>query len=130
MYQFLTLCVPVPHSVCTSSSLSVYQFLTLCVPVPHSVCTSSSLSVYQFLTLCVPVPHSLCTSSSLCVYQFLTLCVYCVVFFCRKLVFPGDSASVECTLYPSEPGQFTLLASLCCDQLTDIRGHAQVTVRP
>lgn len=41
---------------------------------------------------------------------------------------PGAMASVELTLTANPPGTFSLLVSMFCDQLTDVRGHASITV--
>lgn len=48
----------------------------------------------------------------------------------RRLVLPGAVASVEVNLTGNRPGSYSLLVSMFCDQLTDVRGHAQVTVAP
>ena len=48
--------------------------------------------------------------------------------FCRRLVLPGAHAVVEFPITASRVGSHWLLVSLHCDQATDIRGWAKITV--
>ncbi len=46
----------------------------------------------------------------------------------RRLVLPGGLVEVEFPLHPQAIGRFTLLASMHCDQLTDVRGWTEIRV--
>ena len=46
----------------------------------------------------------------------------------RRLVLPGSDAVVVFSLRPQKEGTFMLLASMHCDQVTDVRGWREVVV--
>ena len=46
----------------------------------------------------------------------------------RSTVLPGGTVSVEFSLRGMQAGSYTLLASLFCDQITDIRGSTEVEI--
>ena len=48
----------------------------------------------------------------------------------RRLVLPGHLAKMEFPIRAQTPGTYHILASLHCDQVTDIRGWMEVTVVP
>ena len=53
---------------------------------------------------------------------------YSLINHIRHILLPGKVAQVYVNLKATVSGQYTLLASMHCDQLTDIHGWTQILV--
>ena len=93
----------------------------MCSYVPSLVCYSSYKARVSFLRESFHTseyPHT----------WYLLPPVNCLLPPYRRLVLPGGMVMVEFPLRPQREGTFTLLASMHCDQLTDVRGWKEVVV--
>ena len=77
--------------------------------------------------------QGLCPQREL-VYRFvawpLPLCILSHAFSFRRMALPGGVAMVEFSIKAHKTGRFIFLASMNCDQLTDVRGWAEIEVVP
>lgn len=73
------------------------------------------------MNVCITV----CDVCALCDSHPLNLFPY------RRLVMPGSVVSVVCVIcVVCQPGDYTILASIHSDKLTDIHGHTTIKIMP